>query len=56
MFFCYQKKFLLHQVAYYPNFFNFPSIFGHPEGRGKATPSFRQKLKFGIFQNSFGIE
>ena len=27
----------------------FSAMLGHPEGRGRATPIFWQKLKFGIF-------
>ena len=33
----------------------FSAVLGHPEERDR-DPSFGQKLKFGIFQNSFSSE
>ena len=34
----------------------FSAMLSHPEGRGRATLIFWQKLKFGIFQNSVCME
>ena len=54
MFFGIFLKFHLHQVAYNPKKLKkFPSIFGHPDGRGRATPIFWQKLILGIFSKFF---
>ena len=50
-----KSKILLYHVAYNPKKIRkiFPKIFGHPEGRGRTTPIFWQKLKLGILTKFF---
>ena len=50
-----KSKFLLYHVAYYPkkNRKTFPTIFGHPQGRGRTTPIFWQNLNLGILTKFF---
>ena len=49
---------MLHRVAYdqEKQFKNFSDTFAQPEGRGRATPIFSQKLKLDISKISFASD